>query len=299
MDKLRYVFDAVTSIRQALNGRVPLIGFSGSPWTLACYMVEGAGSDDYRLVKTHAVQPARPDAPHAGGQRRRGGRLPQRADRGRRAGRDDLRQLGRRAGRRRLPALQPGLHRAACWRSSSASTTAQRIPRIVFTKGGGLWLEEIAGRRLRRARAWTGRSTSARRAPRVGDRVALQGNLDPNVLFAPPDADRAPRRRAVLDSFGAPHTGAGTGRRTSSTSATASASTRRRSTCSVLVDAVHAHSRAAARGAADAARRHDPRRIWRLPVSERSGLDLCTKSGCGAPSATAATQHRATKPIAR
>jgi uroporphyrinogen decarboxylase len=42
MDKLRYVFDAVTSIRRALNGRVPLIGFSGSPWTLACYMVEGA-----------------------------------------------------------------------------------------------------------------------------------------------------------------------------------------------------------------------------------------------------------------
>ena len=52
MDKLRYVFDAVTSIRRRSHGRVPLIGFSGSPWTLACYMVEGAGSDDYRLVKT-------------------------------------------------------------------------------------------------------------------------------------------------------------------------------------------------------------------------------------------------------
>src|SRR3989344_2413838 len=52
MDKLRYVFDAVTSIRKALNGRVPLIGFSGIPWTLACYMVEGKGSDDYRLVKS-------------------------------------------------------------------------------------------------------------------------------------------------------------------------------------------------------------------------------------------------------
>src|SRR5258706_16383275 len=52
MEKLRYVFDAVASIRRALNGRVPLIGFSGSPWTLACYMVEGAGSDDYRLVET-------------------------------------------------------------------------------------------------------------------------------------------------------------------------------------------------------------------------------------------------------
>src|SRR6187399_2825391 len=59
MDKLRYVFDAVASIRKALNGRVPLIGFSGSPWTLACYMVEGKGSDDYRQVKT--LMYARPD----------------------------------------------------------------------------------------------------------------------------------------------------------------------------------------------------------------------------------------------
>jgi uroporphyrinogen decarboxylase len=62
MDRLRYVFDAVASIRRALDGRVPLIGFSGSPWTLACYMVEGAGSSDYRLVKTMLY--ARPDLLH-------------------------------------------------------------------------------------------------------------------------------------------------------------------------------------------------------------------------------------------
>ena len=62
MDKLRYVFDAVGSIRKALAGRVPLIGFSGSPWTLACYMVEGAGSDDYRRVKTMLY--SRPDLMH-------------------------------------------------------------------------------------------------------------------------------------------------------------------------------------------------------------------------------------------
>ncbi|MDP3082627.1 MAG: uroporphyrinogen decarboxylase family protein, partial [Rubrivivax sp.] len=62
MDGLRYVFDAVTAIRKALGGRVPLIGFSGSPWTLACYMVEGAGSDDYRLVKSMLY--ARPDLMH-------------------------------------------------------------------------------------------------------------------------------------------------------------------------------------------------------------------------------------------
>src|SRR5574343_1041415 len=62
MDKLRYVVDAVTSIRKALNGRVPLIGFSGSPWTLACYMVEGGGSDDYRQVKS--LMYSRPDLMH-------------------------------------------------------------------------------------------------------------------------------------------------------------------------------------------------------------------------------------------
>src|SRR3569623_1924592 len=58
----RYAFDAATSIRRTLNGRVPLIGFAGSPWTLACYMVEGAGSDDYRLVKTMLY--SRPDLMH-------------------------------------------------------------------------------------------------------------------------------------------------------------------------------------------------------------------------------------------
>src|SRR5678816_1330880 len=63
MARLRYVFDAVTSIRRALNGRVPLIGFSGSPWTLACYMVEGGGSsDDWRGVKSMLY--SRPDLMH-------------------------------------------------------------------------------------------------------------------------------------------------------------------------------------------------------------------------------------------
>ena len=73
MDKLRYVFDAVTSIRRALDGRVPLIGFSGSPWTLACYMVEGARLRRLPAGQDDAVRAARPDAPHAGDQRRRGG----------------------------------------------------------------------------------------------------------------------------------------------------------------------------------------------------------------------------------
>src|SRR5438045_3508143 len=68
MASLRYVFDAVASIRRALAGKVPLIGFAGSPWTLACYMVEGAGSDDYRLLRTmvyaRPALPRRTVAPH-------------------------------------------------------------------------------------------------------------------------------------------------------------------------------------------------------------------------------------------
>ena len=103
-----------TSIRRALDGRVPLIGFSGSPWTLACYMVEGAGSDDYRLVKTMLYD--RPDLLHRilAINAEAVARVPQRADRCRRAGGDGLRQLGRRARRRRVPAVQPRLHASAC-----------------------------------------------------------------------------------------------------------------------------------------------------------------------------------------
>jgi hypothetical protein len=143
MDKLRYVFDAVTSIRKALNGRVPLIGFSGSPWTLACYMVEGGGSRRLPPGQDAAVQPARPDAPHPG-INADAWRLPERADRRRRAGRDGVRQLGRRAGRRRVPGLQPGLHAPGAGAAQAhRRPTAQIVPRIVFTKGGGLWLEDM------------------------------------------------------------------------------------------------------------------------------------------------------------
>ena len=201
LDKLRYVFDAVTSIRRALNSRVPLIGFSGSPWTLACYMVEGAGSVDYRLVKTMLY--SRPDLMHrilqvnaqavtaylnaqidAGAQAVMifdswGGVLADGA----------FQRFSLDYTRRVVQGLQ-------------REKGGQKIPVIVFTKGGGPWLDQVASCGADVVGLdWTVNLADARR--RVGERVALQGNLDPNVLFAPPDAV-AREAVAVLDSFGRP-----------------------------------------------------------------------------------------------
>jgi uroporphyrinogen decarboxylase len=203
MAKLRYVFDAVTSIRKALKGRVPLIGFSGSPWTLACYMVEGAGSDDYRQVKTMMYQ--RPDLMHK--------MLAINAD-------SVAVYLNAQieAGAQAVMIFDSwgGVLADAAFHEFSLAYTARVlsqlkrshdgvvIPRLVFTKGGGLWLEamgqldcEVLGL------DWTVNLGKAR--AQVGHKMALQGNLDPNVLFANPAQVEAEAVK-VLDSFGRPHT---------------------------------------------------------------------------------------------
>ncbi|MET0382925.1 MAG: uroporphyrinogen decarboxylase [Burkholderiaceae bacterium] len=201
MDKLRYVFDAVSSIRSALDGRVPLIGSSGSPWTLACYMVEGAGSDDYRQVKT--LMYARPDLMHR--------MLAINAD----AVAAYLNaQID--AGAQAVMVFDSwgGVLAEAAFRAFSLAYTrrvvhrlqrekdGRRVPVIVFTKGGGQWLEAIADMEVDVVGLdWTTDLGAARR--RVGARVALQGNLDPMALFAPPDVIQA-EARAALDSFGSP-----------------------------------------------------------------------------------------------
>jgi uroporphyrinogen decarboxylase len=208
MNKLRYVFDAVTSIRKALNGRVPLIGFSGSPWTLACYMVEGGGSDDYRLVKTLMYQ--RPDLMHR--------ILAINAD-------SVAAYLNAQidAGAQAVMVFDSwgGVLADGAFQTFSMAYTArvlsqlkrnhdgQDIPRIVFTKGGGLWLDQMATLDCEvLGLDWTVNLGWARQ--KVGGNVggpgkALQGNLDPNVLFAQPE-QVAEQARAVLDSFGKPHT---------------------------------------------------------------------------------------------
>jgi uroporphyrinogen decarboxylase len=199
LETLRYVFDAVASIRRALNGRVPLIGFSGSPWTLACYMVEGAGSDDYRLVKSMLY--ARPDLMHrilAVNADAVAAYLNAQID----AGAQAVMVFDSWGGVLADGAFQDFslAYTRRVLKQLKREHAGARIPQIVFTKGGGLWVEQIAASGADVVGLdWTMGLAAARQ--RVGDRVALQGNLDPNVLFAPAERIRAEATR-VLDDFG-------------------------------------------------------------------------------------------------
>ena len=214
MERLRYVFDAVTSIRKALHGRVPLIGFAGSPWTLACYMVEGKGSDDYRLVKTMLY--ARPDLMHrmlAVNADAVAAYLNAQID----AGAQAVMLFDSWGGVLADGAFQAfslAYTRRVLGQIKRIGVDGALVPRIVFTKGGGLWLADMAALdcevlgldwsvNLGRARALVGGTEN-------GPGKALQGNIDPNVLFAPP-AQIAEEVARVLDSFGTPYQGSGSG----------------------------------------------------------------------------------------
>jgi uroporphyrinogen decarboxylase len=240
LDKLRYVFDAVTAIRHALKGRVPLIGFSGSPWTLACYMVEGSGSDDYRLVKSmlysrpdlmHRILEVNADAVaaylnaqiHAGAQAVMifdswGGVLADGA----------FQQFSLAYTARVLSQLE---------REHGGET----IPRIVFTKGGGPWLAEMKALDCDVLGVdWTVNLRRAREL--VGGSKALQGNLDPAVLFANAPAIEIEARR-VIDDFGVPHSGAGEGATHIFNLGHGINQFTPPENVKVLVDAVHSHSK--------------------------------------------------------
>ena len=206
LGSLQYVFDAVTQIRTELNGRVPLIGFSGSPWTLACYMVEGGGSDDFRTVKTMLYD--RPDLMHhilRTNAAAVAAYLNAQVD----AGAQALMLFDTWGG-----ALADGAYQQfsldymrAVLAQLKREKDGESIPVIVFTKGGGLWLEQIAAIGADAVGLdWTVNLTEAR--ARVGQRVALQGNLDPAVLFAKPEQIRAEVQR-VLEAFGKPSAGSG------------------------------------------------------------------------------------------
>jgi uroporphyrinogen decarboxylase len=199
LEKLGYVFDAVALIRRELSGRVPLIGFAGSPFTLACYMIEGAGSDDFRRVKT--LMYSRPDLMH---------RI---LDVNARAVTSYLNaQIAAGAQAVQLFDTWGGTLAHGAYQEFSLAYSRQVlqgltrvheervVPRILFTKGGGHWLEDMSQSGADALGIdWQTPLGLARR--RVGDRMALQGNLDPNVLFAPPSAIGAEVQR-VLDAFG-------------------------------------------------------------------------------------------------
>ena len=199
LERLRYVFDAVALIRRELGGRIPLIGFSGSPFTLACYMIEGGGSDDFRLVKSMLY--SRPDLLH---------RL---LDVNMRAVTAYLNaQIAAGAQAVQLFDTWGGTLAHGAYQEFSLAYSRQVlqgltrtheervVPRILFTKGGGQWLEDMAASGADALGIdWQTSLADARR--RVGDKVALQGNLDPNVLFAPPGVIGSEVQR-VLDAFG-------------------------------------------------------------------------------------------------
>ena len=197
--ELRYVMDAVRLIRMELAGRVPLIGFAGSPWTLATYMVEGGTSKDFGRVK--ALMFDRPELMHellektaravtaylsaqvaAGAQALMvfdtwGGALTAR----------DYRMFSLAY----MARIVAGIEREA---------VGHPVPLILFTKGGSQWLEEIADTGCDAVGVdWTIDIGVARE--RVGERVALQGNMDPCVLYASPERIRE-EVASVLASFG-------------------------------------------------------------------------------------------------
>ncbi|MXR38357.1 uroporphyrinogen decarboxylase [Craterilacuibacter sinensis] len=198
-DKLQYVFDAVSSIRKALDGRVPLIGFSGSPFTLACYMIEGGGSADFRHLK--AMMYGRPELLH------------HILDVNARTVTEYL-NAQIRAGAQAVQIFDTwgGALSGPAYREFSLSYMQQivsglirehegrRVPVILFTKGGGQWLEAMAETGADALGLdWTTDIGEAR--ARVGDKVALQGNLDPNVLFGSPEGIEREVAR-ILASYG-------------------------------------------------------------------------------------------------
>lgn len=195
---LGYVIDAVRTISRALDGRVPLIGFSGSPWTLATYMVEGGSTRDFARIKTLAFTDpqsmhrllallARAVIAYLDAQIRAGAQVVQLFDTwGGVLGHAAYREFSLQYMTQIIAGLRAGAGRD--------------VPVILFTKGGGGWIEDIVASGCECIGLdWTADLGAARR--QTGGRVALQGNMDPAILRAPPERIRA-EVAALLDSYG-------------------------------------------------------------------------------------------------
>ncbi|MDQ7988502.1 MAG: uroporphyrinogen decarboxylase [Candidatus Dactylopiibacterium sp.] len=240
MARLDYVFQAVAAIRKGLGNRVPLIGFSGSPFTLACYMIEGGGSDDFRHVK--ALMYSRPELLH------------HILDVNARTVTTYLNeQIAHGAQAVMIFDTWGGALSSAAYRSFSLEYMRRivaglrrehdgaRVPVTLFTKGGGQWLADMADTGCDALGLdWTVAPAQARTL--VGSKVALQGNMDPGALMGSANGVAAEARR-VLDAFGpAPghvfNLGHGISQHTPPDNV------------AVLVDIVHRHSRAQRAGLA-------------------------------------------------
>lgn len=197
--ELRYVMDAVRTIRRELDGQVPLIGFTGSPWTLATYMVEGAGSKEYANIK--AMLYGEPALLHE---------LLEKTTR------TVINYLNAQvaAGAQALMVfdtwggtLSPSnyLNFSLAYMQKivdgvTRENEGRRVPVVLFTKNGGQWLDRIADTGCDAVGVdWTTDLKTAREL--TGDRVAIQGNLDPGALYASPDQIRDEVKK-VLDSYG-------------------------------------------------------------------------------------------------
>jgi uroporphyrinogen decarboxylase len=198
MDKLSYVFDAVKSIKNALNGRVPLIGFSGSPWTLATYMVEGQGSSDFLKIKKMAYE--RKDLIH-----------------------HILKINAESVTQYLTEQIKSGVDAVMIFDSWGGALSHheyselslnymkvildnldilgyEHIPKIIFTKGGGQWIDQqIIARPDAIGLDW---QTSLKKAREItNDKIALQGNMDPAILLGS-DKKIEEEVKKVLDDYG-------------------------------------------------------------------------------------------------
>jgi|TARA_B100002003_G_scaffold250853_1_gene291819 uroporphyrinogen decarboxylase len=198
-DDLAYVTDAVALIRRELNGSVPLIGFSGSPWTLATYMIEGGSSRDFSLAKQFLYDS--PEAMH-----RLLSKLAKAVT--------DYLNAQIEAGAQAVQIFDTwgGILTSSAYVEFSLTymkeivarlireSESRKIPVILFTKNGGQWLETIANSGCDAVGLdWTIDIGQARQ--RIGRKVALQGNMDPAILYASPDVIRR-EVASILESFG-------------------------------------------------------------------------------------------------
>ncbi len=198
-NELSYVYEAITRIRGELGGEVPLIGFSGSPWTLATYMIEGGGSKDFRVAKQFLYN--HPEAMHLLLKRLTDAVI-QHLKAQIEAGAQAVQVFDTWGG-----ILTPSaylefslLYMRHIIEGLKSETKSGSVPIILFTKNGGQWLEAIADSGCHAVGLDWSTSMQGARA-RVGDKVALQGNMDPSILYAEPAVIRAEVKR-ILRDFG-------------------------------------------------------------------------------------------------